>query len=287
MEPIRVQGRLLEMSHIEQIRGLLRQDTIPGRRALSLRLCELWDWHDAHGRPKDMACRTMLLKLEQRGLIKLPPKLVVVGGTRHSAVAVDHDCSPIECALAELQPVHVVDASASRDKLRLFGHLISSYHYLGLRNVGRNMKYLALGRDERPLACLLFGSAAWKTAVRDGFVGWNDVTRERNLHLIANNTRFLIMPWVKVPNLASFLLARCAERLRHDWPRRYGFGLAMLETFVDRSRFDGASYRAANWIRVGHTTGRSRQDRFSTLCVAVKDVYLYPLVKEYRPCLLR
>ena len=283
--PIRIQGRVLEAHHIEQIRNLLLEYATLGRKAASLRLCELWDWRDALGRPKDMACRTMFLKLEARGLICLPPKRRRAGGPRHGAVAVDHDTSPVQCPLDQLQPIRLVDATESNHNQRLFRHLIASYHYLGMRDVGRNMKYMALGCDERPVACLLFGSAAWKTAARDQFVGWDAVTREKNLHLVANNTRFLILPWIRVANLASFLLARTAERIRQDWQRRYGYSLTMLETFVDRSRFDGASYRAANWIRVGQTTGRSRQDRFSTLSVPVKDVYLYPLAKDYRHCL--
>lgn len=283
--PIRIQGRVLEAQHLEQIRCLLVEYATLGRRAASLRLCELWDWRDALGRPKDMACRTMFLKLEARGLICLPPRRSGGGGARHGAVAVDHDVSPIECSLAQLQPICLMDVAASPHHRHLFRHLIASYHYLGLRDVGKNMKYLAVGCDGRPLACLLYGSAAWKTSVRDEFIGWDAATREKNLHLIANNTRFLILPWIRVANLASFLLARSAERLRQDWPKRYGYSLATIETFVDRSRFVGGCYRAANWIRVGQTTGRSRQDRFKNLSVPVKDVYLYPLRKDYRKCL--
>lgn len=283
--PIRIQGRVLEAQHIEQIRCLLAEYATLGRCAASRRLCQLWDWRDEVGRLKDMACRTMFLKLEARGLITLPAKRVQSGGARHGALAVDHDTSAMACSLAQLQPIEVVDASASVHQRRLFRHLLSTYHYLGLRDVGRNMKYLALAANGRPLACLLFGSAAWKTEARDSFIAWSAPMREKNLHLIANNTRFLILPWVQVPNLASFLLARAAKRLRVDWPKRYGYPLAMLETFVDRSRFLGTCYRSANWTRVGKTTGRSRQDRYHTTSVPVKDVYIYPLRKDWRKCL--
>lgn len=284
--PVRIQGRVLEAQHLEQIRCLLAEYATFGRAAASRRLCELWDWRDELGRPKDMACRTMFLKLEARGLVTLPAKRGQSGGARHGATAVDHDTSCIACTLAPLQPIEVVDAGASIEQRRLFRHFLSTYHYLGLRDVGRNMKYLALAANGRPLACLLFGSAAWKIQARDSFIAWPAATRQKNLHLIANNTRFLILPWVQVANLASFLLARAAERLREDWPKRYGYHLAMVETFVDRSRFRGTCYRCANWTHVGKTTGRSRQDRYHcNVSVPVKDVYVYPLRKDWRKCL--
>jgi hypothetical protein len=288
LEPIRIQGRVLESEDIEQIRRVLLEYETKGRTAASVRLCELWGWRDGVGRLKDMACRTMLLKLEARGLVRLPSRRIETGGAHHQvAGTVEHDRSPIDCQLAQLQPIRLVDASECAEYLGLFRCLIATYHYLGLRDVGRNMKYLALSADGRVLACLLFGSAAWKTSARDQFIGWDGAVRERNLHLVANNTRFLIVPWVKVANLASFVLARAAERLRRDWPVRYGYSLAMAETFVDCSRFGGACYRAANWIRVGQTTGRSRQDRYGLLSVPVKDVYIYPLRKDYRQCLCK
>lgn len=284
-EPISVQGRLLKAVHIEEIRMLLRDNPSIGRTRISVMICERWNWRDELGRIKDMACRTMLLKLQARGLIELPPALSKVGGARNRSVIVEHDCSPIDLCLAALMPVRLDDARASVHNARLFSHLLATYHYLGFRDVGRNMKYIAFDRHERPLACLLFGSAAWKTQPRDQFIGWDEPTRIRNLQQITNNTRFLILPWVRVPHLASFLLARAIERLRRDWLARYGAKLAMVETFVDRSRFRGTCYRAANWTCVGQTKGRSRQDRYSQMIVPVKDVYLYPLEKEFRKCL--
>ncbi len=285
-DPIRVQGRVLEPQHIDQIRRLMDEYATLSRSAASRRLCQLWDWRDEAGRLKDMACRTMFLKLEARGLITLPAKRAQAGGANHRAFPIDHDSSAIACGLDQLQPIQLIDAGgASIHQRRLFRHLLTTYHYLGLRDVGRNMKYMAVAANGRPLACLLFGSAAWKTQPRDSFIAWPPATREKNLHLIANNTRFLIVPWVQVPNLASFLLARAAKRLHEDWPKRYGYHLAMLETFVDCSRFRGTCYRCANWTHVGKTTGRSRQDRYSTLSVPIKDVYLYPMRKDWRKCL--
>jgi hypothetical protein len=149
------------------------------------------------------------------------------------------------------------------------------------------MKYISFDRYDRPLACLLFGSAAWKTAPRDQFIGWDRPTRRRNLYLLTNNTRFLILPWVRSKNLASYILGASLRRLRRDWRSKYGHDLLLVETFVDRSRFAGTCYRAANWIGVGHSKGRSRQDRDHRLQVPVKDIYLYPLAADYREQLCR
>ncbi len=286
--PLVVQGRTLEPDHIQQIHQLLLENPSWGRSQLSVALCRIWNWTDPAGRHKDMACRTMLLKLEARGLITLPPRRTPGRGSR---LNIEEDffhgasCDPVEASLRDIGPVSLLDARASPEHSRLFAHLISSHHYLGFRDVGRNMKYIAFDRHQRPVGCLLFGSAAWKAKPRDLHIGWDARTRVRNLHLLVNNTRFLIPPWVRVPHLASHLLSRAAARLGDDWMQRYGYRPAMLETFVDRSRFQGTCYRAANWVCVGQTQGRSRQDRDNTLVVPVKDIYLYPLTKEFRPCL--
>lgn len=170
--------------------------------------------------------------------------------------------------------------------LALFRCLISSYHYLGFSgNVGRNMAYMARDRTGRPLACPLFGSAAWKCAPRDAFLGWEPTARESNVNLITNNTRFLVLPWVEVPNPASHVLGQVARRVSADWRARYGHPIHMLETFVERGRFTGTCYRAANWICLGQTKGRSRNDRDLTMRVPVKDVYVYPLAKRFREAL--
>ena len=165
----------------------------------------------------------------------------------------------------------------------LIRFLLQRHHYLGLRNsVGENLKYLARDRTGRPLACLLFGAAAWKARARDEWIGWTVAQRERALPLLANNTRFLILPWVRVPQLASHLLGAVARRLDADWRAKYGHGIALLETFVERERFRGTCYRAAGWVQVGATTGRSRNDRDQTLTVPVKDLYLRPLHADFR-----
>jgi len=154
-------------------------------------------------------------------------------------------------------------------------------HYVS-EPVGENLQYAVTDKDGRLLACLLFGSAAWKCKPRDGFIGWNTEQRQRNLHLVTNNTRFLILPFVRVPHLASWILGRVLRRLSADWRNKYGHPILLVETFVERERFAGTSYKAANWLRLGSTTGRSRQDRQHTLEVPVKDVYTYPLHRGFR-----
>ncbi|MES9882535.1 MAG: Druantia anti-phage system protein DruA [Sedimenticola sp.] len=166
---------------------------------------------------------------------------------------------------------------------RLFRYLLSSHHYLGYKNtVGENMKYLIHDRDGRPLACILFGSAAWKCAARDIHVGWTAPMCERNLHYVTNNTRFLILPWVRVPHLASHILSRVVRRVSRDWMGKYTHPVYLLESFVDRSRYRGICYQAANWICTGQTTGRTRNDRYGTIQTSRKDVYLYPLARHYQ-----
>jgi hypothetical protein len=286
MPPLRVQGRIIEPAHLEQIRRLLADNPSWGRSRLSIAICQLWDWKDGAGRYKDMACRTMLVKLQTMGLIVLPPRMTPGRGSRLViGQAPDHCTCPLTAALGDIAPITIYDARSCRDHSRLFASLVSTHHYLGFRDVGRNMKYLAFDRHGRPVGCLLFGSAAWKAQPRDLYIGWDAQTRAANLHLLANNTRFLIPPWVGVPHLASHLLARVSARLPGDWMQRYGYRPAMLETFVDRSRFAGTCYRAANWICVGQTKGRSRQDRYTKLKLPIKDIYLYPLRKDFARCL--
>jgi hypothetical protein len=164
-----------------------------------------------------------------------------------------------------------------------FSAALAEFHYLGCRGtVGENLQYMVTDVNGRLLACLLFGSAAWKCSPRDQYIGWTREQRERHLHLITNNTRFLILPWVQVPHLASWILGHVLRRLSADWQKKYGHRIVLVETFVERDRFAGTSYKASNWIRLGFTTGRSRQDRRRTLQVPVKDVYIYPLDHRFR-----
>jgi hypothetical protein len=280
-----LQGREVTAADIDLIRQLLAADPTRGRTPLSRELCARWGWRNARGQFKDMACRTLLLKLERAGYIRLPPRIrPSSNGLRNRRPPVTVQTSePIRGALRDLLPLSVsVVASGSEDAL-VFNSLLAQEHYLGHRNtVGENIRYLACDQRDRPVACVLFGSAAWKCADRDAFLGWDRPTRERNLQSLTNNTRFLIPGWVQVPHLASHVLGLITRRIRADWQTKYGHPVHALETFVDRSRFKGTCYRAANWLRLGTSQGRTRNDRAHRIHAAIKDVYLYPLVADFR-----
>ncbi|MFP3976251.1 MAG: Druantia anti-phage system protein DruA [Dehalococcoidia bacterium] len=277
-----VQGREITQDDIGLIRHLIENNPSQHRTQLSKELCLLWNWRTPNGQIKDMACRTLLLKLEQRGHITLPGKRTPGGGSRKVPVPfAPHKTSPIICSLSDLEPI-TIQLAEGGDLLNLFQCLFTRYHYLGFNTVGENMKYLVFDREQNPLACLLFGSAAWKCGPRDDFIGWDAEGRKANLKFVTNNMRFLILPWVVVPHLASHILGRVAKRISDDWIKKYGHPIYLLETFVERDRFRGTCYQAANWICAGQTKGRSRNDRHATLKVPVKDIYLYPLVKGFR-----
>lgn len=285
-----VQGRTLKLSDIEYIKKTISSNPSMNRTNLSRELCRNWNWVRADGTLKDMSCRNMLLKLERRSLLKLPAPVKTpnnhLRGKNYSGIP--HSTTPIESDIRSLYPLKVTEVSGSGYNESLFKCLLSKYHYLSFRAiVGENLKYLVTDRDDRPVACLLFGAAAWKTAPRDEHIRWDIPTRERNVNFMTNNTRFLILPWVKVPNLASCVLGMVLRRLNGDWVKRYGHSIYLVETFVDTSRFTGSCYKAANWKKLGETKGRTRQDRYSKIKAPVKDIYIYPLIKNYKEMLCR
>ena len=280
-----IQGRELHAEDIGLIRSLLAEHGDWCRTRISEELCRRWDWRNGQGRFKDMAARTLLLKLERAGLIQLPKRRCPSsnGFRNRNPPLVAHATESIRCALRDLRPLAVSLVEPGSADLRLFNCLLSRYHYLGHRNtVGENIRYLVRDRTGRPVGCALFGSAAWKCAARDAWIGWDRGRREANLGFLTNNTRFLVLPWVTVPHLASHLLATLARRVRADWQAKYGHPVHALETFVDRDRFKGTCYRAANWLRLGSTQGRTRNDPNHCLRATVKDVYLYPLSPDFR-----
>ena len=286
-ETIRVQGRELSPDDLSYIRGQIADHPQWHRTRLSREICATWNWADEVGRPKDMACRTMLLKLERRGLLTLPPrrKPSVNHYRSKSFQPVLHSTSAIESTLPPLQPISLVNADHGNEAV-LWQTLLTQYHYLGFTTrVGQSLRYVAYASNGQAVACLLFGAAAWKAAARDAFIGWSPEERERNISRIVNNMRFLIPPWVNVPHLASHILAMALRRLPADWRTKYGFSPVLIETFVEQGRFKGTCYKAANWQCVGSTTGRTRQDRNHKLKVPVKDVYLYPLCRDFRKTL--
>ena len=280
-----MQGREMSGADLGLIRNLMVEHPHWGRTRLSEELCRRWCWRNARGRLKDMAARTLLLKLERGGHFRLPPRQrPSSNGFRNRHVPmVESATDEIRGALRDLRPLTVSVVAPGSPDLRLFNGLLAHGHYLGHRNtVGENLRYLVRDRQGRPVACALFGSAAWKCAQRDTFLGWDRAARERNLPRLTNNTRFLIPAWIKVPHLASHVLGLITRRIRADWQAKYGHPVSALETFVDRSRFQGTCYRAANWQRLGATRGRTRNDRAHRIRAAVKDVYLYPLTADFR-----
>ena len=282
-----LQGRDFGAAELEQVRELLVTNPDWSRWRLSRQLAQQWNWHSAGGQLKDMAARTMLLKLERRGLIVLPAcRRRSPNRMRHKRAPqaeVHPPSEPIAESLAALRPLQVSEVSVAdcAPQRAIFEAALHQYHYLSYRSpVGENLQYLVQDRQGRPVACALFGAAAWQCAARDRFIGWTAAQRQRGLHGLVNQARFLILPWVRVPHLASHLLAQLTSRLSGDWSRKYAHEVFAVETFVELGRFAGTCYRAANWVQVGATTGRSRQ----TLAEPVprKAVYVYPLHRRFR-----
>ena len=284
-ETLLVQGRQLGSTDIVLIRELIADNPSWSRRRLSKALCDEWGWRNGNGQMKDMAARSLLLKLPARALIELPVRRQVASN-RMLSRKISRQCwdtTPVMGTLGDLGPLTVKEVSRESSARVRFAAALSEFHYLGYRGtVGENLQYMVTDKTGRLMACLLFGAAAWKCRTRDQFIGWTPELRAHNLHLITNNTRFLILPFVRVPHLASWILGRVLRRLSADWQNKYGHPIVLVETFVERERFAGTSYKASNWLRLGPTTGRSRQDRRRTLQVPVKDVYLYPLDSGFR-----
>jgi hypothetical protein len=284
------QGRRLDGSQIAWLRDWIGAHPQWSRKRLSQELCQQWGWRNGGGRLKDFAARSFLEKLQARGLLVLPPLQLLRRHPRPKTPAVDRvswPTDPVEAPLKQLQPLAWLQpAVGSLEANRLVAYL-QHYHYLGFRVVGENLKYVVQDRHGRDLACLLFGAAAWRAAARDEFLGWSESQKTRGLPLVANNTRFLVLPWVKVRGLSSHILSRVAGRLSGDWQGKYGHPIYLLESFVDTTRFRGTCYRAANWQCVGQTRGRGRQGRdHQRLTATVKAIYLYPLHRQFRPKLL-
>ena len=282
-----LQGRDFGAAELEEVRRLLATHPDWSRWRLSHELAERWAWRTARGQLKDMAARTLLLKLERRGLIVLPPcRRASPNRMRHKrppAADLLPPADSLAAPLAALRPLRIceVSAAAQAPQRAIFEAALHRYHYLSYRSpVGENLQYLVQDREGRVLACALFGAAAWQCAARDRFIGWTAAQRQRALPGLVNQARFLILPWVRVPHLASHLLALLTGRLSEDWSRKYGHPVWLVETFVEIGRFAGTCYRAANWVQAGTTTGRTRQTLAQP--VPCKAVYVYPLHPRFR-----
>jgi hypothetical protein len=284
---LRYRGREISAADILYIRRWIAAHPGASRRTLSKQLCESWGWRQANGILRDMVCRGMLLMLERAGQIALPP----VSYVRHNPLArrarpapAEVDTTPLVDRLSNLQPLEF-QAVRRTPQEGLFNSLVEEHHYLGYEQpVGENLKFVVYAQ-QRPVACLAWSSAPRHLGSRDRYIGWSGEARRRNIRFLAYNTRFLILPWVRVEGLASHILGRMAARISADWEQRYGHPIYFLETFVDPERFRGTCYRAANWVLLGQTTGRGKDDQTGRPNRSIKQILGYPLHRRFRQLL--
>jgi len=280
-------GRRVTESDLGQIRELIAGNPQASRRSLSKKLCEAWQWQQPNGVPRDMVCRGLMLDLHRKGLIELPPLRrrppnPLARRARPEPVAIDR--TPVRGTLAELGRLDFVPVRRT-DRERVFNALLEAHHYLGYTQpVGEHLKYLVCA-GERPLALFAWSSAPRHLEPRDRFIGWSIQARRSNIRFVAYNTRFLILPWVQVRHLASHLLGAMMRRLSADWQRLYGHPIYFAESFVDPQRFAGICYRAANWIWLGRTTGRGKDDQTHRANRSLKDVLGYVVHRRFRELL--
>lgn len=283
-KPCRYCGRSFTIEDLELIRSLIAIKPPLNRARLSRLVCKELGWLRTDGLNKEMSCRVAMLRMEKDGLITLPPPTTSNGNkrNRHPLLTSASDPQlPISCSAKDIGELLVRNVITAKDS-SLWNELIERYHYLRYTPLsGSQMRYFVFSGNHL-LAALGFGAAAWALAPRDQFIGWSSDERKLNLHLVVNNARFLILPWVHSHNLASRILANVAKRLPQDWQTRYGYQPLLLETFVQKNRFKGTCYRAANWIYVGQTQGRGKLDRKNERLLPVKDIFLYPLHKRFR-----
>jgi hypothetical protein len=281
---LRYRGKRITGEDVALIRGVMAQNSGDSRWRLSRRLCEVWNWRQANGALRDMVCRGLLLALERAGYLELPakkrnPRNYLVQREKPAPVVIDSQ--PIEGSLSSMLPLEIRQVRRSPFE-KLCNSLIEQYHYLGYcQPVGEHLKYL-VSAGQRPVACLTYSSAPRHIGCRDRFIGWPVTIRRPNLHFIAYQSRFLILPWVRVPHLASHLLGQMAKRLSPDWQRLYQHPVYFQETFVDIERFQGTCYKAANWLYLGKTTGRGKNDHIYKPNRSIKAVWGYPLCSHFR-----
>lgn len=284
---VKYQGRVATSQDVKFINELIAENPDDSRRALSKKLCQAWNWVQPNGALRDMVCRGFLLCLESAGYIKLPPRRFTPNNplaNRKRPPKVDIDQRPLCPNLSNIQPLEIRQVRRTSFE-KLFNSLIAQHHYLGYCHpVGEHLKYIVFA-EGRPIACLAWSSAPRHIGCRDKFIGWSADIRKKNLHLIVYNSRYLILPWIQVPYLASHLLGRITKVLPVDWERIYNHPICFLETFIDTERFKGTCYKAANWIYLGKTTGRGKNDQTNKPNRSIKAVYGYPLSKDFRKVL--
>jgi len=282
---LRYRGREITPTDTAFVQRLIAENPGWSRRRLSAELCRAWNWVQPNGALRDMVCRSLLLQLHRAGLIELPAKRFTppnnVVERRAPAPTLPLGEAPRQCTLSELGPLEIRQVRRTAED-PLFGQLMHAHHYLRYTQpVGEHLKYLVFAESD-PIAAMAWSSAPRHLAARDRFIGWRPEVRRKHLHLIAYNTRFLILPWLDVPWLASHLLARIACRISEDWQALYAHPIHLLETFIDPARFRGTAYRAANWTCLGLTSGRAHNARTSRRDQPRKALWVYPLSKDFR-----
>ena len=275
--------RVITQDDLCFIRKVIDDYQSEGRSAISRILCEAWDWRQANGFLKDGVCRGLLLHLERNQLLTLPPRIIDNNNNaqrrKKTQATFDFRPTPLNAVLADLAPIELRQVRRTPEE-KLFNTLVQQYHYLGYTSlVGEHLKYLVYAGD-RLLACFAFSSAPYAIDCRDNFIGWSQEARDRNRHLLAYNSRFLILPWVRVPHLASHLLGRIAKTVSGDWQTLYHHPIYWLETFVDTEKFAGTCYRAANWTFLGLTSGRGTKNKSQKQLTSIKAMYGYPLIRN-------
>lgn len=281
---LRHRGRAVDTADVALIRELIAAHPQASRRALSLKLCEAWSWVQPNGAHRDMVCRGLLLSLHRAGQITLPPsrwegRKPPVYRRRPPAIEVDSE--PLWAPLSAIGPVQIHQVRRTADEA-LVNSLVQQHHYLGyVRPVGEHLKYLVTAQ-ERPVGCFMWSSAPRHLGPRDRYIGWSKEARRANVRFLAYQVRFLILPWVRVPHLASHLLGRMSRQLSGDWQQVYAHPIHFVETFVDPTRYRGTCYRAANWTELGMTTGRGNNAPTHRVTRSLKQVWGYALSKDFR-----
>jgi hypothetical protein len=281
-------AREFNADDIQTIHDLMAQDPKLQRSALSRKLCQLWGWIKPNGELKDMTCRVALLRMQADGLITLPPSRIgVIRKRAHFAPTAASDAqNPIKQPVHEIGSITLQVVSGTTAS-RLWNEYVARYHYLGYTPMsGSQIRYNVFA-GEQLVACISFCACAWKLKDRERFIGWSEDQRQRNLQLVINNARFLVLPWIECKGLASKILSLAARQIQHDWQRRYGFSPVLLETFVEYERHKGTCYKAANWINVGRTAGRGKKSTSHKILIPAKDIWLYPLRKNFSTLLCK
>lgn len=276
-------GRSLSEADLSAIRAICADPDYPTRAAIAREVCRVLGWTRPDGALKDMSAKVALARLAADGHITLPPPThPLYRPHRHLQATIDPG-PQVSAPLSSLGPLHITTCSRGTEASVTWNEMISRFHYLGYTPAsGAQLRYLVTAESGALLAAVSFAAAAWALADRDSWIGWSPQIRQARLHLVVGNPRFLVLPWVRVPHLASHLLGSVTRRLAVDWSARYGYAPVLVETFVETARHAGTCYKAANWTHVGRTKGRGKLDRYNARALPIKDIYLYPLNRHFR-----